>query len=260
MRRAEPNEFPETRTSRSAIGLVLAVCVLAAPLAARNQSYTILTEEWAPYNYMEQGRLMGFSVEIVQAILRDLRLDSRIRMLPGMRASRRLNTEPRTMFITMLRTPDREREYKWIGPLGDGAIYFYKKKGNPLSVSSLDEAKEVRMVACRNAGLVRNLLREKGFSNLDTTAPNGESVYRKLLADRCDLGISDAPLGVKRLLREWGLPTDTLVQIPLKIVEAPLYIACSPDIPDAEIAAWQDALDKLKASGVYGSILRRYDQ
>ncbi|MEK7394943.1 MAG: ABC transporter substrate-binding protein [Fibrobacterota bacterium] len=175
-----------------------------------------------------------------------------------MRASQILNSEPRTVMITMLRTPDREKQYKWIGPLGDGAIYFYKKKGSALVVESIDDAKNARSVACRNAGLVRNVLREKGFKNLDATAASGESIYRKLMTDRCDLAVSDAPLGVKHLLKQWRLPLDTIVQTPVKIVESRMYIACSKDIPDAEIDLWQHALDKLKATGVYDAIGRRY--
>jgi len=241
------------------IGALFSVCVFAAPLWAQEKPLSILTEEWAPYNYTENGVVVGFSVEVVQEILKELKLDCPIEVLPGMRASRILNSEPRTMMITMLRTPDREKQYKWIGPLGSGAIYFYKKKGNALVVESLDDAKNVRLVACRNAGLVRNVLREKGFRNLDTTASNGESIYRKLMADRCDLAVSDAPLGVKHLLKEWRLPLDTIVQTSVKIVDAPLYIACSKDVPEEEIDLWQRALDKLKAIGRYGAIRRKYE-
>lgn len=239
-------------------GLLCAMCVWAGPVFAQARSVSILTEEWAPYNYVENGELVGFSVEIVQYILKDLGLDDSIRLLPGMRAARILKTQPRTMMITILRTPARETRYKWIGPLGDGAIYLYKKKGDTLSVASLADAKKARRIACRNAGLVHDILVREGFGNLDTTAVDGPSVYRKLLAGRSDLGVSDAPLGVRHLLKQWHLPLDTLVQTSVKVVESPLYIACSKDFPDSEIVLWQKSLDKLKASGAYESVRRKY--
>ena len=58
--------------------------------------------------------------------------------------------------ITMLRTQELEQRYQWIGPLGDGVIYFYKMQGNPLVISTLEDAKKVRLIACRHAGLVFN--------------------------------------------------------------------------------------------------------
>lgn len=254
------NQASKNENRRAAIGLLCAVCLCAGPLFAQAKPVSILTEEWAPYNYLEKGKLVGVSVEVVKGILKDLKLDCRIRVLPGMRASRILNTEPRTMMITMLRTPAREAQYKWIGPLGDDAIYFYTKKGSPLVVGSLEEAKKVRRIACRNAGLVHDVLHKHGFKNLDASAVDGPAIYRKLLADRCDLGVSDAPLGVKYLLKQWHLPPDTLVRTSVKVVESPLYIACSKDIPDAEIALWQTSLDKMKASGTYDSIHREYGE
>lgn len=247
-------------TKRATIGLLFFVFVCALPARAQPQPVTLLTEEWAPYNYSEQGRLVGFSVEIVRAMLKELKVDGEIELLPGLRAIRMLNSNPRTMMLTILRTPEREQRYKWIGPLGDGEIYFYKRKGDPLVVASLDDAKKVRMIACRNAGLVHDELLKKGFANLEATATNGEAIYRKLLAGRCELGVSDAPIGVAHLLKKWGFPPDTIVPTSVKVVSSPLYIACSKDIPDSEIAAWQAALDRLKASGEFGSIRRKYGE
>jgi len=245
-------------SKRDAAPWLRLVCLCAGPLFAQPKPVALVTEEWAPYNYTGVGKLEGYSVEIVQALEKELHLDCPIRMLPGMRAKLVLESQPRTMMITMLRTPERETLYKWIGPLGDGAIYFYKRKGNPLVVTSLEEARKAPLVACRNGGLVRNRLREDGFSNLDTTATDGPSIYRKLLLGRCDLAVSDAPLGVRHLLREWKLPPDTLVQTSVKIVESPLYIACSRDIPDTEIAAWQAALENLRTAGTLDALWRKY--
>jgi hypothetical protein len=39
-----------------------------------------------------------------------------------------------------------------------------------------------------------------------------------------------------------------------------LYIACSTDIPDRDIALWQKTLDGLKASGVFAAIQKKYSE
>jgi len=203
--------------------ILLAFSFFAAPVWAQGRMINVVTEEWAPYNYTEDGVLKGFSVEIVQLIIKKLNAEAQIQVFPSIRASSMLNNDPRTMMITMLRTPEREGKYKWIGPLGDGAIYFYKKKGNPLVITTLEDAKKVKVIGCRSAGLVPTMLRTAGFTNLDDTSTDSMSIYKKLLADRCDLGISDAPLGVKYLLKKMNLPTDSLVQTTVKVVESALF-------------------------------------
>jgi polar amino acid transport system substrate-binding protein len=233
--------------------------VLPAAPWADERKLSVITEEWAPYNFSEDGVLKGFSVEVVQRILEKLNLKITIEALPSMRTTMVLSSVPYTMMITMLRTPERESKYKWVGPLGDGAIYFYKKSTSPIEFSSLSDAMKARQVACRHGGLVLDTLNSLGFANLDHTSTNGESVYRKLLLDRCDLAISDTHLGVRHILKKLNLPANTLTQTSIKLIEAPLYIACSLDIPDQEIARWQKALDGLKVSGQFAEILKKYN-
>lgn len=101
--------------------------------ASEDDKLIVLTEEWAPYNYMEDGQLTGFSVEIVEHLIRDLGANATLELYPSMRASYMLNHEPRRLFISMFKTKEREDQYQWVGPLVDSSIYFYKKKGNPVS-------------------------------------------------------------------------------------------------------------------------------
>ena len=227
---------------------LLALPAETQPLAS-HAGVLLLTEEWPPYNYVEQGRLSGASVRIVQALLRELGRSDPIRVYPSQRAKLLLESQPRSMMFSMFRTPQREAQYKWIGPIGRDAIYFYQRKGSPLQVRTLQDAKTVSVIACRQAGLVFNLLTAAGFTNLDATAYTGRQVYSKLLRGRAELAISDSPLGVQYLLQQMGLPEDVLQQTQVKVVESDLYIAASLDFPDSEIALWQQALDRLRARG-----------
>lgn len=249
----------ERRITMLGLGL-LASHFSASAVWADESTINVVTEEWVPYNYSENGSLKGFSVEIVQSIAKQLNENIQIQLFPSMRASHMLNNLPGTMFITMFRTPEREDKYKWIGPVDNGVIYFYKKKENPLPISNMEDAKKVKVIACRHGGLVLNALKAAGFHNLDTSSTDGASVYKKLLIDRCDLGISDTPLGVKYLLKQMGYSGDAVVQTAVKVIDLPLYIACSKDIPDKVIALWQKALDEMKASGLYAKVHTKYSR
>lgn len=217
------------------------------------------TEVWPPYNYVEHDVLTGVSVNIVKALLHELGRRDPINVYPSMRAKLMTDTHPRSMMFSMFRTPEREKRYKWIGPIGRDSIYFYQRKDSPLSIRTLEDAKAVPVVASRQAGLVFNKLIAAGFTNLDASANSSKAVYSKLLLGRADLAISDSPAGVRYLLNQLGIAQGELVQTPVKIVESDLYIATSLDFSDAEIAYWQQALDRLKARGVVEQIYRAFE-
>lgn len=233
------------------------LCVAAANVPAAPAPITLLTEDWPPFNYSEAGQITGFSVEIVQAIMKELGVNYPFTVLPGPRAMVIFNSSPRTMFFSMIRTTERESRYKWIGPFGDQSIYFFKKKDSPLQIRTLDDARQVGKVCTRNVGLVFNYLTAAGFTNLDVGV-NPAGIYLKAVNDRCDLAIGESALGVAYWLKRSNLPPDVLEQTSVKIIESPLFIAASKDISDKEIAAWQKALDKLKKSGEYAKMYQKY--
>lgn len=235
---------------------VLAFWIFANALAAP-APITLLTEDWPPFNYSEEGQIKGFSVEIVQAMMRELKVSYPISVFPGPRAMMMLDRGRRTMFFSMIRTPERESSYKWIGPFGDQSIYFFKKKGSSLNIRTLEDAKKVEKVCSRNVGLVFNYLKAAGFTNLDTGV-NPAGIYKKAVYNRCDLAIGEPVLGVVYWLKHSNIPPDALERTSVKISESSLYMAASKDIPDEEITRWQQALDKLKKIGEYNRLFQKF--
>ncbi len=229
----------------------------ACQAIAKEKALTIITENWPPYNYEVNGEVKGFSTEIVQAILKKLNLNYEIQLLPGARGEKLLDEGTRVMNFSLFRTLEREKRYKWIGPIAEDAIYFYKKKGNPIVIKTFEDAKKVKRVACRHKGLAFSVLQKEGFTNLDpTTKP--DRIIKKVMMGLADLSVSETPLGVKYWLKKATLPTDALEQVPVKLVEFPLYIACTKDIPDEVIQQWQEALEHIKASATYTQIYNKY--
>lgn len=222
---------------------------LVAPAAAPAEGLRlVITEEWPPYNYSAGGALEGYSTEVARAIMRRLGVGLPISILPGLRAKTTLDEGGGILFFTMFRTPEREAAYKWIGPIDEASFYFYKRKGSGLSVATLEEARRVPSIACRNYGLVYGYLKAEGFENLDTS-PNAEGIYKKVAEGRCDLAVGETPLGVRYILRQLELPPDSLEPVKLHILEANLYIVGSKDLADSEVGRWRSALDAMRASG-----------
>ncbi len=236
------------------IGLTM---FFSTPVVSIDPPLTVVTEEWPPYNYSEHGVIKGFTVELVSLIMKKLNRKHQFLILPSARIINYLDNNPNTMFITMIRTPERVNKYKWIGPIDKGEIFFYKKKGNHLVIKNFEDARRVKSICCRHKGLVLNKLEEAGFKNLDRTSyPAG--IYIKVVHGRCDLGIGETSLGVRYWLTHNGIPGDSLERIPLKLVDMNLYIVAGMDIPDYDVQLWQVTLEKIKGSGEYHEIYNRY--
>lgn len=222
---------------------ILALLISTAGADASSSGFTIITEEWPPFNYTEDNELKGSSTAIVKRVMNDLGLKDKILVLPSARARVTLDTTPRSLLFSFILTPERKPLFKWIGPIGEQSIYFYKRKGSQLRIETLEDAKKVHAVCARDHGLVFSILKEAGFKNLEVSS-SASSIYLKAINGRCDLAISEAPLGVTYWLEKSNQPLDALEQTPLKLISSPLYIVASKDIPDEEIAAWQRSVDK----------------
>ncbi|MEE4307061.1 transporter substrate-binding domain-containing protein [Pseudomonas alliivorans] len=236
---------------------VLLCLLLSAP--ARADHYQVVTEEWPPYNYSENGQITGMTTEIVRAIMKVTGHDLTIVLAPSMRASLTLKMRPRTIMYSMFRTPEREHVYKWVGPILEEAIHPYQLAAAP-PVTSLEQLLHAPQITTRHAGLLPDMLQSLGFKNLDKSATESVQLYRMLLSDRTAIIIGDTDAGVAYQSRQLNIAPGTLRQIPIELYRSSLYIAFSRDCEDDVVDSWASALETLRQSGELERIQRRYTQ
>ncbi|MEE4920938.1 transporter substrate-binding domain-containing protein [Pseudomonas alliivorans] len=236
---------------------VLLCLLLSAP--ARADNYQVVTEEWPPYNYSENGQITGMTTEIVRAIMKVTGHDLTIVLAPSMRASLTLKMRPRTIMYSMFRTPEREHVYKWVGPILEEAIHPYQLAAAP-PVTSLEQLLHAPQITTRHAGLLPDMLQSLGFKNLDKSATESVQLYRMLLSDRTAIIIGDTDAGVAYQSRQLNIAPGTLRQIPIELYRSSLYIAFSRDCEDDVVDSWSSALETLRQSGELERIQRRYTQ
>ncbi len=243
--------------SRSLI--TLAILLSSQALTYAVKPIQLITEEWPPYNYVENKSLKGYSTEIIKLAMKELGINEKIDVFPSMRAKQILETSKRTIFFSFIKTPERTPLYKWIGPIGNQSIHFFKKKGSLLNIQTVEDAKKVNSICCRNGGLVFETLKKLEFNNLDTSS-SAKSIYLKAISGRCDLAISETKIGYTYWMNILNQPLDSLIQTPVKITDNPLYFVATKDISDEEVSSWQEALEKVIASSSFQEIAKRYGQ
>jgi len=100
--------------------IVLLLTLLARPVGSEPFKLTILTEQYPPFNYIEDGELQGLSYELLALMLADLDqtelLDS-IQLVPWSRGYQLVQHQPNTLLFSMVRTEQRENLVAWVGPI-----------------------------------------------------------------------------------------------------------------------------------------------
>lgn len=266
---------------------VLLACVLLACLLpacalqaspAQAAHYQVVTEEWAPYNYLQDNELQdhdlqdpslkeprsrkvtGMTTEVVRAIMAITGDDFPITLLPSMRSSHVLQTQPKTILYSMFRTPERERRYKWVGPIVEEIITPWQLANSLQPINSREQLQQAPQITTRQAGLIPDSLQAQGFRNLDRSASDNRQLYSMLLAGRTPVIVGDTAAGVAYYSQQLGIAPGTLRQIPLELYRASLYIAFSPDSDDRLVATWSRALEQLRHNGELERIRQRYEQ
>jgi len=185
------------RRPLASCALAAALALTAAPAAPQEDSaprVRVVTEDFPPYNFEEQGAVKGAATEVVRAVLERAGLQRPIEVLPWRRALDSALNEPNTLIYSVARTEGREHQLAWLGRICDRRLVLYCLKerddliGHPLE--SLPDA----TFAVIQGDASEELLRRRGVPerNLRPFRDAGPpSAALHVLAGRSDFFVSN---------------------------------------------------------------------
>lgn len=237
--------------------LGLGLLVLTAPVSSA-PPLEALTEEFPPYNYQQDGQPQGLGYQLAQGLARRIKRDLNVQFLPWARAYRTSLERPNTLLFSMIRTPERESQFHWLGPMDTpkSALYRLRERGD-IRLSTLNDVHTYRVGVVRSASFHRWFL-DAGFlpEHLDLARDYSQNL-QKLLVGRVDL-IPGQHSIVHYHLRQLKLP-DTVVQPALDLdTQQAIYLALSRKSDPALMRALDQAWTELVASGELAALQARY--
>lgn len=224
----------------------------AAPL-------TILTEEFPPYNYTEDGRVRGISTDILRLMLAEAGMDvpaQSFQVLPWSRAYQDVLSRPDTLLFSVTRTKERESLFKWIGPIAPNRNVLLARKDRHLVIGDFSQTLNLRVGAIRDdAG--EQLLVAWGYPLkwIDLTS-DARSNMLKLENGRIDLFAYPETV-FKWLVAQNRKNVDDYETV-FVLHEGYVYFAVNRNTPDETVQKLQKALDALKESGKVQEIIDGY--
>jgi polar amino acid transport system substrate-binding protein len=246
---------------------ILAVFLVLALTACSDTSFThrtlhILTEEFPPFNYSENGQISGQSTEIVRAISEKTGEKPGFEILPWSQAYDQAQKEDLTALYSISRLAERETLFKWVGPIGNEDNCFYVRRDSNSSVKNLDEAKKAGSIAVYKNDSNQLYLSGLGFTNLDINSNDAECL-KNLVDGKVEMWLGPVK-ALPYIARTAGVDPAALKSL-FSVRNINWYIAFNKKTPDDMITAWQKALDDMKitdstGSSEYDRILQRYNK
>lgn len=232
----------------------------ALPLQAADLPlFTIMTEDWKPYQYEQDGQLKGFAVDLLVELLKETGSPQgreNIRIVPWARGYKTLIDRNNTILFSMTRTPERENLFKWVGPIFQNTIYLIGKKTKHIKISNPEMLKNYRIGTIIDDAGEQDMV--KLGIPLDQLERNSSNVsnLKKLYLDRIDLIVCGWTTLINNA-EQAGINPENYETV-YTVDSADLYFAFNINTPDRIIDLFQKTLDRMKASGRYDQLYRVY--
>ncbi|MCX6234998.1 MAG: transporter substrate-binding domain-containing protein [Bacteroidetes bacterium] len=237
--------------------LLLATCILLICTCKKDEEFKlkVLTEDYAPFNYLDNGQLKGSSADLVNRIMSDLGEEGTIEVLQWDAAYSRLLNESDIALFTTDRTPERNDLFKWAGPIARIDHAFFALATSGLIINNLDAAKAVNGIAVVNGYSAQEMLESYGFQNL-VICQNLEEALQKLLDNQVDL-IIESRHAIQLTLQNMGHDYNELENV--YVLQSYLsYIAFNKNVPDDVVEKWQNQINILKDNGTLQQLYQQY--
>lgn len=216
----------------------------AASAWAQAPSTLYLTTEMAPYSVHTGDPAASLGTDVVREIMARTKLAYKIDVLPWKRAYTAALERRDACVYPTTRTPERESQFKWAGPIVDADWVLMARADRKLTLRNLDDARRYR-IGTYNGDARDQFLRERGF-NVDS-ASSDEVNPRKLMLGRIDFWA--ASLGRSNTLALERLGYAGKVVPVLVFNRTHTYLACNRAVPDALVARMNAALDAMERDG-----------
>jgi len=238
--------------------VALVALLVVVPGVSKAQTVSLLTEDAYPFQYLDQQQLTGMAVEVVNEVFKRAGIVRKDELLSWQDAYDRAQMYPNTCVYSTARTENRERLFKWIGPIVENKWAAFAKTGFKGVLSRPEDFRQYRV------GVLKGDAKERYLKDLAVTFRVPESddaknasklTLNRTEPDKIDLWITGyytgahvaGKTGVRDIFPVWVFQ------------KSENYLACQQSFPQLMADKLQRALDSMKRDGTHAAIVARYE-
>lgn len=226
---------------------LLALPVLAADTPPR---VTFLTPE-TPAVFMRDpvtGVFSGRGIDMLRRLAKHAGMaEPQFEQTVTARALLDAGTRPGTCAVGMGRSPEREAQFLWAGPISRAELVMLARADDKRRIASLEDTRNLTIGAIRNSVAA---VRLRALNLQVEEAGDDATNLRKLQAQRIDLWAANGFVA-REQLRNATAPVPKVV-LSWGLIET--FIACNPQMDEALFAAIRQAVVTLTREGAFSTI------
>jgi polar amino acid transport system substrate-binding protein len=238
------------------LALLTAVLLTCLSLTAHGERLHIVTEPWAPYVYLENGKAKGIDYEITALVFQRLGIEVQWEFLPWKRCLAMLDKGEADGVLDIFLTSERDAQLLYPNePLSEVEFVLFSSNAHPHAFNRLEDLKGLTVGVSPGYFYGHEFMDATTFKR--EGAPTHEANFGKLVRGRVDLVITDRRVG-ERVIRTLGLQ-DKVSALPAVISREKQYLAVRRGAGmDLLIQRFAVELKRFKHEPAYAELLARY--
>lgn len=219
-------------------------------------AFKVVAEPYPPYEFIEDGRAVGWDLEMVERAAKRAGLTLVYEFVPWARAEAMVRMGTADAIMSLRRTPEREA-FLWFGttPLGVGQTVILAGPGYVGSPTTLEALRGVAIGVSAANSYGATVEAAQGWKRV--VSPDQETLLRRLADGSLPLAVMNGPVA-QALIAKHGF--EGIRTLPIELERADLFIAFSKASPRGEqlFHRLDKALQEVDAAGELADLRAHY--
>jgi len=234
---------------------LIVIFFFSVPFLYASNNVIVALDDYRPLNYLVEEKLQGPSVDIVKLLFNEINEKENIIYLPWKRGYETAQKKENFAVASTTRTKEREKLFKWVGPLAAKKFIIYALKDSHIKINTLEDLLKYS-IGVERSTISEQMLLSRGITNLSKVNYPKQNLGM-LLLKRIDLWSISSSTFHETLKNEKVFSNQFESVYVLK--QAKLYIAFNKNTPNEIIKKWQDAYDVLIKNGKIKEIFEKHN-
>ncbi|KAB8031779.1 substrate-binding periplasmic protein [Fluviispira multicolorata] len=236
--------------------LLIISFLFAIQVSSLAQEKIILTtEDYPPFNMTENGKITGIATDILREAFKRANIEYSLEMYPWVTAFQMTLKQKDTGVFSAVKTPEREMQFKWVGPIAEDNWVLIALKGSKIKINQFEDAKNY-LIGVYNGDALYQHFMKSGFTigkNIILT-PKDRLNAVKLKEGHIDMWATESKLGF------WLAKVEKVdnLKVLYVIKKTELYIAFNLNTDQNIINKLNFSIKEMKDDGTVDKINKLY--
>lgn len=250
---------PEIEEMFKQIYMIVLLLVVSSSVRAEVKMY-LFTEQLPPYSMTVSDKpfahsgddITGLCVDIIKEVFKSASVPYKMKLRNWNYGMSRVGRSANNGIFCTARTPDREKQFKWVGPITNYNATLFAKSGSKIVLKTVEDARNYRIGGYKGDFMSEYFI--KNNFNISTVA-NDVMNPSRLDQGSIDLWVAEELVGP--YIASDALNMDDLTKV-LSFKSTPVYLALNLETPDKVVRKLQKSLDNARSSGTLDNLEQLY--